>query len=66
VFATSRDTIRECSELESVAKTETVLSGAVAAFNPTELKASLEVNYPTYAHALRTTERFISASAESK
>lgn len=30
-----------------------VLSDGVAAFNPTELKASLEVNYPIYAHALR-------------
>jgi hypothetical protein len=38
----------------------------VAAFNPTELKASLEVNYPIYAHALLTTERFVAALAASK
>lgn len=44
----------------------TVLSDAVAAFNPTELKASLEVNYPIYAHALLTTERFVTALAGSK
>jgi len=43
-----------------------VLSDAVAAFNPTELKASLEVNYPIYAHALLKTEQFIAALAESK
>ena len=44
----------------------TVLSDAVAAFNPTELKAALDVNYPIYAHALLTTERFVSALAGSK
>lgn len=44
----------------------TVLSDAVAAFNPTELKASLEVNYPIYAHAVLTTGQFVSAMAESK
>ena len=27
---------------------------------------SLEVNYPIYAHALLTTERFVAALAESK
>lgn len=36
----------------------TVLKDAVAAFNPTELKASLEVNYPIYAHALLTVGEF--------
>ena len=44
----------------------TVISDAVAAFSLTELKASLEVNYPIYAHALLTTERFITALAQSK
>lgn len=39
----------------------TVLRDAVAAFNPTELKASLDVNYPIYAHALLTTAQFASA-----
>jgi nicotinamidase-related amidase len=44
----------------------TVLSDAVAAFNPTELKASLAVNYPIYAHALLSTEQFVAAVAASK
>ena len=44
----------------------TVLSDAVAAFNPTGLKASLEVNYPIYAHILLSTERFVAALAGSK
>lgn len=44
----------------------TVLSDAVAAFNPTELKASLEVNYPIYAQAVLTAERFAAALAASK
>jgi len=56
-------TLRESVELGYHA---TVLSDAVAAFNPTELKASLEVNYPIYAHALLKTEQFIAALAESK
>src|SRR5262245_28782089 len=56
-------TLRESVELGYHA---TVLSDAVAAFNPTELKASLEVNYPIYAHALLTTERFVAALAGSK
>ena len=56
-------TLREGVELGYHA---TVLSDAVAAFNPTELKASLEVNYPIYAHALLTAERFSAALAQSK
>jgi len=56
-------TLRESVELGYHA---TVLNDAVAAFNPTELKASLEVNYPIYAHALLKTEQFIAALAESK
>jgi hypothetical protein len=42
------------------------VSDAVAAFNPTELKASLAVNYPIYAHALLSTEQFVAAVAASK
>ena len=39
---------------------------ALATVLVAELKASLEMNYPIYAHALLTTERFITALAESK
>lgn len=56
-------TLRESVELGYHA---TVLSDAVAAFNPTELKASLEVNYPIYTQALLTTEQFVAALAGSK
>jgi nicotinamidase-related amidase len=56
-------TLRESVELGYHA---TVLSDAVAAFNSIELKASLDVNYPIYAHALLTTERFVAALAGSK
>lgn len=34
--------------------------------HPTELNASLDVNYPIYVHALLSTERFVAALAESK
>ena len=44
----------------------TVISDAVAAFNFTELKASLDVNYPIYAHALLTADRFEAALASLK
>jgi nicotinamidase-related amidase len=56
-------TLRESVELGYHA---TVLTDAVAAFNPTELRASLDVNYPIYAHALLTAERFAAALAASK
>src|SRR5262245_32888788 len=44
----------------------TVLSDAVAAFNPTELKASLEVNYRIYTHELLSTDQFVAALEGSK
>lgn len=44
----------------------TVLKDAVAAFNPTELQASLAVNYPIYAHALLRTDEFVAALATAK
>jgi nicotinamidase-related amidase len=44
----------------------TVLRDAVAAFSPTELKASLDVNYPIYSHALLTAEQFATALDGSK
>jgi len=44
----------------------TVLSDAVAAFNPSELKASLEVNYRIYTHELLSTDQFVAALEGSK
>lgn len=44
----------------------TVLSDAVAAFNSTELKASLEVNYPIYAHNLLKTSEFVASLSGAK
>jgi nicotinamidase-related amidase len=44
----------------------TIISDAVAAFNFTELKASVEINYPIYAHTILTADKFEDAMSALK
>ena len=37
----------------------TLIKDAIAAFNRDEIKATVEVNFPNYGHALLSTEEFI-------
>lgn len=56
-------TLREAVEL---GYHTTVIIDAVAAFNENELKASKDINFPTFAHVLINAEEFAQALSQSK
>jgi nicotinamidase-related amidase len=42
----------------------TLIKDGIAAFNWEEIKATVEVNFPSYGHALLSTKEFISSLGE--